>query len=75
MRRSFLVPETIETERLSLRLPDVVETDAYSAMLADPEVNRFIGGAELSKPETAFRSLGWLIGHWHLRGYGPWVVT
>ncbi len=74
MRRSFLVPETIETERLTLRLPDALDIEAYAAMLADPEVNHFIGGAELGKPETAFRSLAWLIGHWHLRGYGPWIV-
>ena len=71
MRRTFLVPETIETERLTLRLPGADDLDAFTAMLADPEVDRFIGGAELAKPETAYRALGWLIGHWHLRGYGP----
>lgn len=75
MRRTFLVPETIETERLTLRLPGADDLDAFTAMLADPEVDRFIGGAELAKPETAYRALGWLIGHWHLRGYGPWIVT
>jgi RimJ/RimL family protein N-acetyltransferase len=75
MRRSFTVPETIETERLTLRLPDADDLEAYAAMLADPEVNRFVGGAELAQPDIAFRALGWLIGHWHLRGYGPWIVV
>lgn len=75
MRRRFLVPETIATDRLILRLPAADDVAAYAAMLADPEVNRFIGGAELARPGMAFRALGWLIGHWHLRGYGPWLVT
>ena len=75
MRRSFLVPETLKTERLTLRLPAAADLEAYAAMLADPAVNRFVGGAELARPATAFRALGWLIGHWHLRGYGPWIVT
>ena len=70
-----MVPETIETERLILRLPGADDLEAYCAMLADPEVNRFVGGAELAQPDIAFRALGWLIGHWHLRGYGPWIVV
>lgn len=75
MRRSFLVPETLETERLRMRLPDAADFPAYAALLAEPEVNRFIGGSELADPATVFRSLGWLLGHWQLRGYGPWLVT
>ncbi len=75
MRRSFLVPETLLTDRLVLRLPAAEDVEAYTAMLADPDVNRFVGGAELALPENGFRALGWLIGHWHLRGYGPWIVT
>lgn len=75
MRRHFLVPETITTDRLVLRLPAADDVEAYAAMVADPEVNRYVGGSALARPENAFRSLGWLIGHWHLRGYGPWLVT
>lgn len=75
MRRSFLVPETLQTDRLVLRLPAAEDVAAYALMLADPEVNRFVGGAMLARPDMAFRALGWLIGHWHLRGYGPWIVT
>lgn len=74
MRRSFLVPEMLETERLRLRLPRAEDFPAFAAMLADPEVNRHISGADLADPTVAFRALGWLIGHWHLRGYGPWLV-
>lgn len=75
MRRSFLVPETLETARLTLRLPRAEDLEGYAAMVADPEVNRFVGGATLALPGQAFRALGWLIGHWQLRGYGPWIVT
>lgn len=75
MRQDFLVPERLETERLVLRLPRAEDFPAFAAMLADPEVNRFVGGADLASPDVAFRALGWLIGHWHLRGYGPWIAT
>ncbi len=74
MRRSFLVPERLETARLLLRLPEADDFPAYAELLADPEVNRFVGGAELADPAVAFRALGWLMGHWQLRGYGPWIV-
>jgi len=48
---------------------------AYAAMLADPEVTRFLGsGATLSAHE-AWRHLAMLIGHWELRGFGMWAVT
>jgi RimJ/RimL family protein N-acetyltransferase len=33
----------IETERLLLRLPDDSDIDAWTAMLADPEVTRYLG--------------------------------
>lgn len=75
MRRSFLVPEMLETKRLHLRLPDAADFPDYAALLAEPEVNRFVGGSELAEPATAFRALGWLLGHWQLRGFGPWIVT
>lgn len=75
MRRQFLVPETLATARLELRLPAAGDFPAFAEMLADPEVNRFVGGSELAEPDVAFRALGWLIGHWHLRGYGPWLVV
>jgi RimJ/RimL family protein N-acetyltransferase len=74
MRRTFLVPERLEAERLYLRLPAAEDVPAYATMLADPDVNRHIGGADLADPASAFRALGWLMGHWQLRGYGPWLV-
>ena len=47
--------------------------DAYAKMCADPEVMRFIGGKTLDRFE-AWRNLAAHVGHWQLRGYGPWAV-
>lgn len=63
---------TIETERLRLRAPMIDDFEAYAAFRASDRT-QFVGG-----PNT--RSEAWqqftaLVGQWHLRGYGRWVVT
>lgn len=63
---------TIETERLILRGWREDDLDAYAAMMADPEVMRFLGGA--SARGDAWRGMATLIGHWELRGFGLWAV-
>ena len=63
---------TLETERLRLRAPRASDLDAYAAFRAS-ERARVLGG-----PYTraqAFEQLGELIGHWHLRGFGRWMVA
>jgi RimJ/RimL family protein N-acetyltransferase len=48
--------------------------DAYAEMCADPEIMRYIGdGQPLARP-MAWRNLAMMVGHWVLRGYGPWVA-
>jgi len=65
---------TLETGRLTLRMLRESDFDAYAEMVADPEVMRFIGdGKTLSRP-LAWRNLASMVGHWQLRGYGPWAV-
>jgi RimJ/RimL family protein N-acetyltransferase len=65
---------TIQTERLTLRLPRQSDFDAYAAMCADPKVMRYIGeGNPLSRID-AWRNLALVLGHWQLRGYGLWAV-
>lgn len=64
----------LETRRLRLRPFRLADLDAASAMWADPEVVRFIGGTPRSRAEVwtaACRSFG----HWALLGYGFWVLA
>ena len=64
---------TLETERLILRMWRTDDFEAYARLCADPEVMRFLGGKALSRLE-AWRHMAVLVGHWHLLGYGHWVV-
>lgn len=72
--RPTLEVPVIETERLRLRGFREDDLDAMAAIWADPEVLRFIGGATLDRDATWFK-LAESIGHWLLRGYGPWAVA
>ena len=63
---------TLQTDRLLLRPLRLEDLDDYAAMNADPQVMQYIDDVQ-DRP-AAFRSLCSIIGHWHLRGYGPWAV-
>jgi len=64
----------IETGRLNLRMFREDDLDDYAEICADPEVMRFLGeGRPLSRAD-AWRQMAMIIGHWQLRGYGPWAV-
>jgi len=65
---------TLQTERLILRMFREEDFEQHARICADPEVTRFLGeGRPLSRFE-AWRSLAAILGHWQLRGYGPWAV-
>jgi RimJ/RimL family protein N-acetyltransferase len=65
---------TLHTDRLLLRLFCQDDFESYARLLADAEVMRYIGnGKALSRPE-AWRHMAMVVGHWQLRGYGPWAV-
>ncbi|MFS8084957.1 MAG: GNAT family N-acetyltransferase [Acidobacteriota bacterium] len=64
---------TLETERLLLRFFRESDFAQYAKVVADPEVMHFIGGKPLNDIE-AWRHMASTIGHWYLRGYGPWAV-
>ena len=67
------VPELL-TDRLRLRAFEAADFEAYAAMMADPEVTRFLGeGRPLSRID-AWRQLAAFAGHWMLNGYGIWAV-
>lgn len=63
---------TIETENLRLRCPRLSDFDAWADFRASDRA------LHLGGPNTrteAFDKLGEIIGHWHLRGYGRWMVA
>jgi RimJ/RimL family protein N-acetyltransferase len=67
--------ETLETDRLTLRMLRESDFEPYAEMCADPEVMRYIGdGQPLARP-MAWRNLALMVGHWALRGYGLWAVA
>jgi RimJ/RimL family protein N-acetyltransferase len=64
---------TLETARLRLRQFCEADLDAYARMTADPEVMRYVGGSPLSR-DDAWRSLGYMLGHWQIRGFGLYAA-
>jgi RimJ/RimL family protein N-acetyltransferase len=72
--RSAPTVPVIETERLVMRGHRLDDFDDSSALWADPEVTRFIGGKPQTREEAWTRLLRY-IGHWSVMGYGYWVVT
>jgi RimJ/RimL family protein N-acetyltransferase len=69
-----LVPETIETERLRLRQFTLDDCGPVARLIADAEVMRFIGGAS-TKSWDAWGYVTRTLGHWVLRGYGPYAAV
>lgn len=64
---------TLETERLVLTPPRLVDFEERHLLFSDPELLRFIGGKVATREETWIRLLGY-IGHWDAFGYGIFTV-
>jgi RimJ/RimL family protein N-acetyltransferase len=65
---------TLATARLRLRAWRADDWPTYAAFCADPEVMRHIGAGGPITPETAWRSMAGMLGHWALRGWGLWAL-
>ena len=65
----------LTTARLTLRRFEEGDLDALVVVLSDSEVARHLGsdGAVPSRTEV-WRALAAYLGHWALRGYGPFAV-
>ncbi|MEM1431628.1 MAG: GNAT family N-acetyltransferase [Pseudomonadota bacterium] len=63
---------TVETERLRLRAPKPGDFEAYASFRHGPR-SHSVGGPFTR--EQAFVQFCALVGHWHMRGYGRWIVA
>jgi RimJ/RimL family protein N-acetyltransferase len=67
---------TLETPRLLLRPLQASDAEPFMEIHQDPEVIKYVlQGAPPGGLTVAWRNIAMMIGHWHLRGYGPWAVT
>jgi len=64
---------TLETRRLTLRVPNESDFMSYRSFFQNPSLSLFYGGP-LSEQET-WKQLAQDIGHWHLKGYGMWSLS
>lgn len=64
----------IETERLRLRRPTARDVPAWTEYVQTDRAKSQGGGPETSDG-AAWRIFATLVGHWDLRGCGPFVVT
>lgn len=69
----YLIPERIETERLVLRIFQEEDWKNLHTYYSDPETTRYTVGRTLSEGET-WRAMASMIGHWTLKGYGPYAL-
>ena len=63
----------LETERLLLRQFREDDLDEWARITSDATVMRYVGGSALTRDE-AWRSLGYALGHWQIRGFGLWAA-
>ena len=70
MPHVFTIP-VYETERLILRAPTQADFEPMALFFSDP-VSAFYGGP--CEREDAWRKFAVYLGHWALRGFGPWAL-
>lgn len=71
---SFLMPEAIETPRLTLRMFQEFDWKDLHVMFSDEECVRYTIKTPLADWQT-WRTLAGYLGHWQIRGYGPYAVV
>ncbi len=62
----------LHTEKLTLRAPNWDDFDAYAEFRASKR-SRTVGGP-FTRADS-FAQLSAILGHWHLRGFGRWMVA
>jgi len=69
----FLVPQKLETERLILRQFQENDWRDLHEYYMDGKATKYTESHAFSEGET-WRTMCILIGHWQMRGYGPYAV-
>ena len=70
---NFLIPEKIETKRLILRTFKEDDWVDLHTLYSDPVCTQYTIQRTLTEGES-WRTLATMIGHWQIRGYGPYAV-
>lgn len=65
----------IETTRLLLRPPEATDVQPMVEVHQDPDVVRYLAPGGSNDVAVAWRNVALMIGHWQMRGYGPWIIT
>jgi len=68
-------PPSIETGRLILRPFELDDLDDLAAILADPDVTRYLPGGRPRTREQTGTTLQFIISHWEQHGFGWWAVN
>jgi RimJ/RimL family protein N-acetyltransferase len=70
---TFLIPESLETERLYLRLFRPADWLQIHQYYSHEECMKYTLGRKLTEGES-WRAMASLAGHWILRNYGPYAL-
>ena len=70
---NYLIPEGIETDRLVLRTFKENDWTDLHTLYSDPECTKYTIQRTLTEGES-WRTMASLIGHWQIRGFGPYAV-
>lgn len=65
-------PPRLETERLVLRGFSEADLQPLVSFYSNETTSKFVGG--VSEPWEVWRRMASYIGHWQLRGYGPFAL-
>jgi RimJ/RimL family protein N-acetyltransferase len=74
MNLKFLIPAALETPRLQLRMFVEADWDSLHKMFCNENCVRYTMKTPLAKWQT-WRTMASYLGHWHLRGFGPYAVV
>ncbi len=70
---SLLIPVSLETERLNLRMFKESDWRDMHEYYGDAECTKYTSGRALKENES-WQKVAALLGHWQMRNYGPYAI-